>query len=121
VMIEFGVYLGQINDCLRSLLRDIKLILALGVLWLVGGAVAGAGIRAYFYVEWITPCALISLILGMSLLLFVMRDDEARRKLYGESNEEIHFRLGLAVLITLPVAFLIVGLVWLLTAFLLPR
>jgi len=86
-----------------------------------GGAVTGAGLRAYFYVEWVTPCALISLILGMTLLLFVMRDDEAKRRLDGEANEEMHFRLGLAALMALPVVFLIVGLIWLLTAFLLPQ
>ena len=89
-------------------MRDSKLILALAVLWLVGGAVAGAGLQAYFYVEWVTPCALISLILGMTLLLFVMRDDEAKRRLYGEANEKMYFRLGLAALMALPVVFLIV-------------
>jgi hypothetical protein len=98
------------------LVRDIRLILALALLWLIGGAVAGIGIRAYFYVAWVMPCSLISVILGMSLLLVVMRDDEARRRLYGETNEEMPFKLGLAALFVLPVVFLIVGLVWLLTA-----
>lgn len=83
-------------------MRDIQLILALAILWLIGGAVAGAGIRAYFYVEWVVPCSLVSMILGMSLLLIVIRDDEAKRRLYGESNQEMPFKLGLAVLFVLP-------------------
>lgn len=97
-------------------MRDILLILSLAALWLVGGAVAGAGIRAYFYVEWVTPCALVSMLLGMGLLLVVMRDSDARRRLYGEAQKEIPFKLSLAALFVLPVVFLIVGLVWLLTA-----
>ncbi len=76
-------------------MRDIRLISALAMLWLTDGAVAGAGIRAYFYVEWVMPCSLISMILGMSLLLIVMRDDAAKRRLYGESNEEMPFKFGL--------------------------
>jgi hypothetical protein len=97
------------DQLLEEALRDIKLILALAVFWLVGGAIVGAGIRAHFYVEWVMPCSLISAILGMLLLLVVMRDDKARRRLFGEANEEMPFKLTLAALFVLPVVFLVVG------------
>jgi hypothetical protein len=106
---------------LRKLLREIKLITALALLWLTGGAAAGVGFRAYFHVAWVAPCALISLVLGMILLLVVMRDDKATQRLYGETDEDMPLKLGLAALFVLPVVLILVGLIWLLTAPLLPR
>ena len=95
--------------------------MALALLWLAGGAAAGAGLRAYFHVAWVAACALISLVLGMILLLVVMRDDKATGRLYGEADEDMPLKLGLAALFVVPVVLVLVGLVWLLTAPLLPR
>ena len=101
-------------------MSDFKLILSIAALWLIGGMTMGAGIRAYFAVEWILPCGSLSLLFGMLLLLLVMQDEQARRRLYGEAQDEIPFKIGLAALIIIPITLIVAGLFWLLTAPLLP-
>ena len=97
-------------------MRDILLIFCLALLWLAGGAIVSLGLRAYLGVEWLMPCTSLSLLLGMILLLVVMRDEQARRRLFGETDEEMPFKLSLAALIIVPIFFITTGLLWLLTA-----
>ncbi len=106
---------------MRNLLGDFKLILFLAVLWLVSGAAAGLGIRAYFAVDWITPCSSLNLLFGMILLLLVMRDEQARKRLFAEADEEMPLHLGLVALIAIPVFLILLGLSWWLLAQVFPN
>lgn len=100
-------------------MQDFKLILLVAILWLAGGVMMAVGLHAYLDVDWLTPCASLSLIASMILLLAVMRDEQARHRLFGETDEDIPFKLSLAALLALPILFIVVGLIWLLVSLLL--
>ena len=105
---------------MRKLFRDLKLILLLAVLWSVAGAAMGLGIHAYFGIDWVLPCTSLNLLFGMLALSVVMRDRQASERLFGESDQEMPFHLGLIFLIGIPIALIFAGLLWLLAGFLFP-
>lgn len=102
-------------------MRDFKLILLLALFWLVSGVAVGIGIRAYFAVDWIMPCSSLNLLFGMILLLGIMRDEQARKRMFAEEDEEMPIHLGLVALIAIPIFLMLLGLFWWLLAQIFPN
>ena len=106
---------------MRNLLRDLKLILFLAVLWWGSGAMAGVGIRAYVGIDWILPCASLNLLFGMIALRVVLGDRQARERLLGENDQEMPMNLGLILLIGMPIGLIFAGILWVVGGFLLSQ
>jgi hypothetical protein len=62
--------------------KNLLLILALAILWWIGGMFAGAGLSAYFDLDWTIQCAALNVIVGMLMLLLVTHNETARRIFY---------------------------------------
>lgn len=96
---------------MRSGLRLIALV---ALLWLVGGWLIGVGIQAQFDVNWVTPCALSNVIIGLVLLLLITRDPRERRIFYegGNEEEDEDYLPLVTVVLMIPGIEMFVGLVW---------
>jgi hypothetical protein len=95
-------------------------IIALAALWAVTGAVVGLGLRSLYGVNWIAPCGLLNMIIGLILLLLVTRNETTHRIFYeGPGNEE-DLSLAVAALWALPVAAALAGVIWWLLGKLVP-
>ncbi len=91
----------------------LGLIAVVALLWLAGGWLMGIGIQTQFDVNWVTPCSLINLIVGLTLLLLITRDPRERRIFYEGSNEEDEDYLPLVTIVLLiPGTQMFIGLVW---------
>ncbi len=93
----------------------IPLVLAL--FWGVSGAAVGFSLQALFGVQWIVPCASLSIITGLMLLLLATRSETARRMLYDGLEAEGGILLAILWAIPVTLAF-VAALWWLLSRFL---
>jgi hypothetical protein len=96
-------------------MKNIILIAALAIFWGLGGLLVGFGIQALVGSDWLIPCTSINMIAGLLMLLFVTRDEEARRVFYERVNSEDP-HLGLALLWALPFSLIFLGVIWWLLA-----
>ena len=97
------------------LIKNLLLILALAFFWGLSGLLVGFGIRAFLGGEWMIQCMALNVIGGMLMLLFITRDEGARKAFY-EGVASDNPRLGLALLWALPFGLLCLGLIWWLLA-----
>ncbi len=97
-------------------MKNSLLVLGLGFLWSLGGFGLGMAIEALFGGQWIVPCASLNLIAGMILLLFVTRNEQARRIFYEGPREGEPGLPVIGLLWLMPFVLLLVGLVWWLIA-----
>ncbi len=94
----------------------IPLVLAL--FWGVSGAAVGFSLGALFGGgPWVLPCASLSVITGLLLLLFATRSETARRMLYDGLEAEGGILLAMLWAIPFTLAFVVL-LWWLLSRFL---
>jgi len=96
-------------------MKNLLLIFALALFWGLSGLLVGLGIRAFLDGEWMIQCMALNIIAGMLMLLFITRDEGARKAFY-EGVAGDNPRLGLALLWALPFSLLCLGLIWWLLA-----
>ena len=97
-------------------MRNILLILALAAFWCVSGIVVGYSLNALFDGAWVAPCASLNVIAGMLLLLFITRNEQARRIFYEGPRANESGLILLAFLWAIPVILLFLGILWWLLA-----
>ena len=91
-------------------MKNLRLIFALALFWGLSGLLVGLGIRAFLDGEWMIQCMALNIIAGMLMLLFITRDEGARKAFY-EGVAGDNPRLGLALLWALPFSLLGLDLV----------
>lgn len=97
-------------------MKNILMILALAILWAVGGSFAGLGISAFFDVAWVVQCGTVNMMTGLLLLLLITRSEDARRLFYEGPKEDEPGSIIVGLLWVLPFTLLFAGIVWWLMA-----
>lgn len=93
-------------------MKNLLLILALAVLWALGGFLMGAALNALLDTSWLVPCTAVNVIMGMVLLLLVTRNDYARHLFYEGAQGDEPGLMPLALLWVFPFILILVGVVW---------
>jgi hypothetical protein len=110
---------GHSSDCPEKrtcrIVKNLLLIFALAVFWGLSGLLVGLGIRALVGGNWMIQCMALNVITGMLMLLFVTKNEVARKAFY-EGVAGDNPRLGLALLWALPFSLLCLGVIWWLLA-----
>lgn len=97
-------------------MKNSLLVIGLAILWALGGLGFGLAMQAFFSGQWAVPCASLNLIAGMVLLLLVTRSEQARRIFYEGPRENEPGLPIIGLLWVVPLALLLVGLIWWLVA-----
>lgn len=97
-------------------MKNSLLVIGLAALWALGGLGFGLAMEAFFNGQWVLPCASLNLIVGMLLLLLITHDEQARRIFYEGPQENEPGLPVIGLLWTVPLALLLVGLIWWLVA-----
>jgi len=83
--------------------------LIFSAIWFVSGAAVGLGIESLSGVDVVLLCGATNMATGLIALAVVLRAEKARQAFYGEDERG---GLALAVLVALPVAALLFGVLW---------
>jgi hypothetical protein len=92
-----------------SAMRAARAVAGFALAWFVSGAAIGLGLKSMFGVDLVLFCGGLNVIIGISALLLVLRNDRARRSFYGEGERG---GLALGMLIVMPVTLLLLGVLW---------
>lgn len=100
-------------------MRDLRLIGIVALLWFGGGWLLGVGIRAQFQANWVTPCALSHVIIGLVLTLVITQNPRESRIFYEgpSADDEDYLPLMTLVLIVPGIEIFIGGGWWLMAQF----
>lgn len=94
-------------------MKTIVWILSLALLWAVTGILVGLGIASISgQGNWILPCGLLNIVIGMTLLQITTRNEAARKLFYEGKKEDDYISLGIVALWSIPIALAFLGIVW---------